>query len=304
MSFVKSLTAAGVFALSAVAAQAADLAPPPPPLPPPVEFGGWYIRGDVGVASYSTSQWTQPVTGLGASDQLLFGGFIQKSIQEPAFIDAGIGYQFNQWFRVDATAEYRTSVGLRGVFEEKVFTPNCAGPGLDCAFLGQNIYPGQLQSSVFLVNAYADLGTWYNVTPFVGAGLGFVRHSISGVSDSGFAWNGSAFDQNGNPNGALTPVALSPIQDHTKTNFAWALMAGLAYNVTPNLKLEVGYRYMNLGDVPSSTIHCICGQVFPGFRVKEITSNEFRIGMRWMFGEVAQVAPVYPVPEQPIVRKY
>jgi opacity protein-like surface antigen len=315
MSFVKLLTAAGVFALSGIAAQAADLAPPPAPPLPPVEFGGnWYIRGDVGVASYSKSQWSQPVTGLGANDQLQGSGFISKSIQEPAFIDAGVGYQFNQWFRADVTAEYRTAVGLRGVFQEKVFTPGCNGPGLDCAFLGQNVYPGQLQSTVFLANGYADLGTWYGLTPYVGAGVGLVRHAMSGFTDSGVAWNGSAFTANGTPNGGLSPVAFSPMADKTKTNLAWALMAGLSYSITPNLKLDLGYRYMNLGDVTSGTITCICtGQVFPGFKVNKLTSNEFRIGMRWMFGDVGQVAmaaPIYSpppqeyVPQRPIVRKY
>jgi opacity protein-like surface antigen len=312
MGFVKSLTAASVFALSGIAAHAADLAPPPPPLPPPVEFAGnWYIRGDVGVASYSTSQWTQPVSNLNSGDQLQAAGFISKSIQEPAFVDIGLGYQFNPWFRADVTAEYRTAIGLRGVFQESVFTPNCAGPGLSCAFLGQNDYPGTLQSSVFLANGYADLGTWYGLTPYIGAGVGLVRHNMSGFTDSGVAWNGSAF-VNGVPNGPLTPVAFTRIDDKSKTNFAWAVMAGLSYSITPNLKLDLGYRYMNLGDVPSGAIHCICGQTFAGFKVKELTSNEFRVGVRWLFGEVVAAAPpVYapapeyaPPPQQPIVRKY
>jgi opacity protein-like surface antigen len=315
MGFVKSLTAAGVFALSGIAAHAADLAPPPPPpLPPPVEFASnWYIRGDVGVANYSTSQWQQPVTGLGTTTQLLGAGFIQKSIQEPAFVDIGLGYQFNQWFRADVTAEYRTAVSLRGTFQEKTFTPggcgvDAFGNPIDCAFLGQNDYPGRLQSTVVLANGYADLGTWYGLTPYVGAGVGLVRHNMSGFTDSGVAWNGSFFNGNGTPNGALSPVAFSRIDDKTKTNFAWALMAGLSYSITPNLKLDFGYRYMNLGDAPSGIIQCICGQTFAGFKVKSITSNEFRIGMRWIIGEVAQAAPIYPVPDyppqQPIVRKY
>ncbi|MFI5013987.1 MAG: outer membrane protein [Hyphomicrobiales bacterium] len=308
MGFAKSLTAACVIALSGVAAQAADLAPlPAPPLPPPVEFAGnWYIRGDVGVASYSTSQWTQPVTGLNPGDQLLSSGFISKSIQEPAFVDAGVGYQFNQWFRGDVTAEYRTAVGLRGIFQETTFNAN-----VPFAFLGQNVYPGTLQSTLVMANAYADLGTWYGLTPYLGAGVGLVRHDMRGFSDSGVAWTGTAFNANGTPNGPLTPVAFSPMADKTKTNLAWSLMAGLSYSITPNLKLDLGYRYMRLGDVTSSVIQCICNQVFPGFKVKELTSNEFRVGMRWMFGEVAAVAPIYApqpapeyVPERPIVRKY
>lgn len=314
MGIVKFLAAAGLIALGLTGARAADLAPLPPPPLPPVEFAGnWYIRGDVGVANYSTSQWTQPVS-LNPGDQLITSGFLSKSLQEPAFIDAGIGYQFNQWFRADVTAEYRTAVGLRGVFHESIFNANtsCSTdafgvPVTPCYFYGQNQYPGTLQSSVFLANGYADLGTWYGLTPYIGGGVGAVRHQMSGFTDSGFAWVGNAQNANGFPNGVLSPVANSPIAGNTKTNLAWALMAGLSYSVTPNLKLDLGYRYMNLGNVTSGFINCLCGQVFQGFKVKELTSNEFRIGMRWMFGDIGPLAPPpapdYP-PEPPIVRKY
>jgi opacity protein-like surface antigen len=316
MDIVKFLAAAGFVALGVTAARAADLTPlPPAPLPPPaVEFAGtWYIRGDVGVASYSTSDWTQPVT-LNPGDQVNTSGFISKSIQEPAFIDVGIGYQFLPWFRADVTAEYRTAIGLRGVFRESVFNANASCstdafgvPVTPCYFYGQNQYPGTLQSSLVMANGYFDLGTWYGVTPYVGGGIGAVRHQMSGFTDSGYAWVGNALNAQGFPNGPLSPVANSLIAGKTQTNFAWALMAGLSYSVTPNLKLDIGYRYMNLGNVNSGVINCLCNQVFPGFRVKELTSNEVRIGMRWIFGDFIPVAappvPEYP-PQPPIVRKY
>jgi len=319
MGFGKSLTAASLLSLSGAltlcggTARAADLAPlPAPPLPPPVEFtGNWYIRGDVGVASYSTGQWIQPVTGLNPGDQLLNSGFLSRSIQEPAFVDAGIGYQFNEWIRADVTAEYRTAIGLRGVFQESVFNATGGPFGTSSAFYGQNEYPGTLQSTLVMANAYADLGTWYGLTPYVGAGVGVVRHNMSGFTDSGYAFTGTSFVPGSvfPVGGPLSPVVNSPITDKTKTNFAWAAMAGLSYNITPNLKLDLGYRYMNLGTVQSGIIHCLCGQTFAGFRVKDLTSNEFRIGMRWLFGEVGPVALATPpvpedVPQQPIVRKY
>jgi len=310
MGYAKALTAASVLLLTSLGAQAADLAPlPPPPPPPPIDFGGnWYIRGDVGVASYSTSRWSQVDTSLRPENQLLSSGFLSKSIQEPAFIDVGVGYQFNQWFRADVTAEYRTAVGMRGVFHESVFTPNCGSDGfgnpVNCAFYGQNVYPGTLQSTVVMFNGYADLGTWYGLTPYIGAGLGLARHAMSGFTDSGYAWNGTAF-VNGFPNGPLTPVANSPISDKTQTNFAWALMAGLSYSITPNLKLDLGYRYMNLGDIASGPINCLCGQITQGFKVKELTSNEVRIGVRWLLGDVGPVAMAPPIyAPAPIVRKY
>jgi opacity protein-like surface antigen len=34
----------------------------------------------------------------------------------------------------------------------------------------------------------------------------------------------------------------------SKWNLAWAVHAGLAYNVNPSLTLELAYRYVDLGD--------------------------------------------------------
>jgi opacity protein-like surface antigen len=307
MGLLKHVAAASLIVLGGVAAEAANLPPLPeaPSLHPADFAGNWYIRGDVGIASYSTGRWTQPATGLSPGDQLLSAGFISKSIQGPALIGAGFGYQLNQWLRADVTAEYRTAVGLRGVFQETTFNPFAP-----LALLRQNEYPGTLQSSVVLANAYADLGTWYGLTPYAGVGVGLARHDLGGFADSGIVQTGTAFNSNNTPNGPLTPVAFSRVADKIRTNLAWALMAGLSYDITSNLKLDLGYRYMNLGDIRSSPIDCVCGQIFPGFKIRNLASNELLIGMRWLFGEtgpVALAAPAYAppfVPQPPIVRKY
>ena len=55
MRSVKSLIAAGAATLMSTAAFAADMAIAPPPAyaPPPVieDFGGWYLRGDIGFSN-------------------------------------------------------------------------------------------------------------------------------------------------------------------------------------------------------------------------------------------------------------
>ena len=57
MRSVKSLVAAGAASLLSTAAFAADMAIAPPPMPyapPPMEdFGGWYLRGDIGFSNQS-----------------------------------------------------------------------------------------------------------------------------------------------------------------------------------------------------------------------------------------------------------
>jgi opacity protein-like surface antigen len=52
MRSVKSLIAAGAASLLSSAAFAADMPIAAPPMYAPVEdFGGWYLRGDIGFAS-------------------------------------------------------------------------------------------------------------------------------------------------------------------------------------------------------------------------------------------------------------
>src|ERR687896_285880 len=94
MRSVKSFIAAGAATLLSQAAFAADMAIAPPPYAPaPVveDFGGWYLRGDIGMTNQSaktidslTAQ-TFPTTtvGLGFDSSMLF--------------DLGVGYRFNNW---------------------------------------------------------------------------------------------------------------------------------------------------------------------------------------------------------------
>ena len=41
-----------------------------------------------------------------------------------------------------------------------------------------------------MANAYVDLGTWWCLTPYVGAGVGMANIKISGFRDDGFNYTG------------------------------------------------------------------------------------------------------------------
>ena len=134
-----------------------------------------------------------------------------------------------------------------------------------------------------MANAYVDLGTWCGVTPFVGAGVGLASHKLAGLNDVG--------------GGAATGgIGIAP--DTNQANFAWAVMAGLSLNVTPNLKMELGYRYVDMGSITSNPIQCAspngCYRETQGFHV---ASQDVRLGFRYAFG-------VAPPPMGPLVTKY
>ncbi|MFE1598469.1 outer membrane protein [Methylobacterium sp. ID0610] len=291
--------------------RAADLLPPPPPPlpPPPVEMGGgWYLRGDVGASIY-----TEPhLSTVPQPDPVHYYG---SEIGGGGFAGIGVGYQVNPWLRGDVTGEYRFSAGMRA--NDRINAPpyTVQGPdGLRGVFSDQTdeTTNGHLSSAVVLANVYADLGTWYGVTPFVGGGVGVAFNHLSGFSDNSvnlIKYN--LIDANGNVGSDVYSQGGSSggvYKSKTTTSFAWALHAGLSYAVTPGLKLELAYRYLNLGEARTGVLNCFCGQSYAPIKVKDIESHDIKLGMRWLFG-VPLVAPMPPIaayepPPGPIVRKY
>jgi opacity protein-like surface antigen len=137
-------------------------------------------------------------------------------------------------------------------------------------------YQGYLKSWVFLGNAYVDLGTWNCITPFVGAGIGAAYNQLADFVDMGIGTTGAGFGRNS-----------------SDWNFAWALHAGLAYEVSKNLKVELAYRYLNLGSV-TDTVDCIGGCNADSYKFSNIHSHDIMLGLRWTCCEVGQ--PYSPPP--------
>jgi opacity protein-like surface antigen len=312
MAKLKGLILAGGALLAlARAAAAADLLPQAPvlePMPPaPMEFNGWYLRGDVGVGINATTPTLaispDPLAvGIagGALSAAATNGFFNPTISSSAMFDLGFGYQFNNWFRADITGEYRggaTFQTLEMLADPTILAGNATGQQY------ADFYRANLSSYIAMVNGYVDLGTWYGVTPYVGAGVGLAYNKLFGLTDTGYAYPG-----NGNqyPTGGYS-------SDGGKTDFAWALMTGLSFNVTQNLKLELGYRYLDYGRFTSGASHCLTttppigfstnacgGSSYVVYSKNDLASNDFRLGLRWMIGE----EPAYAPPEAPLVRKY
>src|SRR4051794_28519086 len=162
MRSVKVLMAAGAASLllsSATFAADMPIAPPPAyyPPPPPQEFGGWYLRGDVGFSNQSVKRLNnvQDATLLTQTQTMDFatGGIFQL----------GVGYQINNWLRADITGQYRGKSAFSG---QDLNAVNFGG----VVHNGVATYTANKSELLFLANAYVDLGTWWCVPPFIGAG--------------------------------------------------------------------------------------------------------------------------------------
>jgi opacity protein-like surface antigen len=284
MSGVRILALAGAAAAMSTSALAADFPPALPPAPviqAPIVDSGWYLRGDIGFANQNLKRLSQRLDSTVISLEPVGMGF-----DGAPFFLLGVGYQWNNWLRFDVTSEFRSKSNFHGSDNVRF------NDGSGVAVLVDN-YSASKSEFVVLANAYLDLGTWWCITPFVGAGVGGARNQIDSFRDDGIG-----FFSNGAP---ITAVAFG--DSNATWNFAWALHAGLSYNVSPAFKVELAYRYLNLGDALTGPTRAFDGSFVNGgaFTFNNLTSHDVMFGMRWLF-DCAACAPA-PVYQPPLIRK-
>jgi opacity protein-like surface antigen len=278
MRSVKSLLAAGAATLISSAAFAADMAIAPPPMyaPPPVveDFGGWYLRGDIGFSNQRVDRLNN-VLDAGNTSSVQHNNFNTAGI-----FGLGVGYKLNNWFRGDVTGEWRGNSQFHGTDRISYV----GGVGVDTYHATKNEW-------VVLANAYVDLGTWWCMTPFIGAGVGGARVAINGFTDQSIASNPVQ------PGPALAGLAYG--DNVAKWNFAWAVHAGVAYKVTPNFTVELAYRYLDMGDGLTGDLRTFDGgnAINNPTTFKNIHSHDLKLGVRWDLSS----PPAYAPP--PLMRK-
>jgi len=263
-----------------------------------VEFGtGWYIRGDVGGSLDSGPVLSPDLAFLGNKTQANWNA------------DVGFGYKYNSWFRSDLTLGALGSQKSTGIQQVGCYQriANVIDPTTQNS-VGVYAVPNtcnetqraNLKKQILLLNGYFDLGTWYGVTPYIGAGLGAARVEQEGSRAYTNASDNSAYRANlvlpedalSNPTYLEGPALVRPLNPQpviaygiqnwdrrfrtVKYNFAWALMAGAAWQMTDNAYLDVGYRYVNFGRFTG--ISSITGATVS----KDLSAHQIRIGVRYM----------------------
>jgi len=220
-----SVAAVASAALPSIAS-AADLdeilLAPELPMTRPVEVGtGWYLRGDIGY-SVDTSSDGPSFRVYTGTPSYGSGNFHDDTIDSDWSGSAGFGYHFSDWLRADVTAEY-----MKGSFSDRLGVPcTTASPVGECAF------HQDFEAWGFMANGYVDLGTFAGFTPYVGAGAGVM--SVNWDNLDLRCVNSLACTAEGSSRG------------RHDWRFAYQLSAGLAYAITRNLKLDVGYRYFDV----------------------------------------------------------
>ena len=153
---------------------------------------------------------------------------------------AGLGYK-SHWLRADTTIDY-TSINYSGT----IATPGDA--------------TAKVSALTALFNGYLDLGTWYGLTPYVGAGAG-----VSQVKTSDYT-------------STVAPPFASGLSN-TQWKFAWALMAGRDQRHAERR----GRRRLPLSQFRRRRHGQRCGR---RDTLENLAAHEVRVGIRWSFDNV------------------
>ena len=202
----------------------------------PVEIGtGWYLRGDLGYSAKTRGAATSfSVFSAGPPSSYTNNSFDTSRVDSDWSGSLGFGYHFTDYLRGDLTFDY-TDGSFSGTSSS---TQACAGVATgQCTTIDSQGF----EQYGFMANAYVDLGTFSGFTPYVGAGAGITR-----VSWNNFVSDPTCVSVGGNVCGAAGPTdTMHPGQKSWR--FTYALMAGMSYDVTKDLKLDLGYKYSKIG---------------------------------------------------------
>jgi opacity protein-like surface antigen len=172
--------------------------------------------------------------------------FGYADVDNTARIGFGLGRRFGDWFRSDVTLDYMAETRLTGG------TVGPCGPAT-CA----TVERADVSAVSLMLNGYASLGYFEGFSPYVGAGVGFVYLN---------------WDYRG---------GLGNFSDED-VRFAYALMAGLSYDVNSNWTVDAGYRFLN---VPEGNIVDDNAVLNGDIRFENLMSHEVRLGVRYTFGD-------------------
>jgi opacity protein-like surface antigen len=219
-----------------------------------------YLRADIGyswskdadIRDQSSTPGSFLICGNGPCDT---PGSL-NDIGDSYVIGAGVGYRVAPNIRTDLALAYR------------------GGFDLDQSDAGAppTTFRGKIRSWALMLNGYYDFDAGGPWKPYVTGGIGVARNKVKTISAT-------------NPAAATLPALFSNFQlaGDTDTSFAWTLGAGVGYTVSPGMTLEVGYRYVDLGDlkIPSQTVQFNPGPIsYPGAK-GELKSHEVTVGFRF-----------------------
>lgn len=214
------LLSCSILAVSAAGAQAGEIYVS--------VFGGMNITGDERSSFFiSTDIDSETVTVTTAVNSDLSNGFV---------IGGAVGARLDKWLdglRAEMEVSYRRNK-LKGdwQFSFNGDIPTSIYDTSDLSAAGTT--DGHLSRFAIMANVWYDIDAGSKIVPYVGGGVG---------------WNRARLEVGGNvvdPGFIFTDIERA---EYSESGFAWQLGAGANYEVSPGVKVGLGYRYFHGADV-------------------------------------------------------
>ncbi len=234
------------------------------------ENSGVYIGGHIGAAGVENSD-TETFasykiggTTSGVPGSRPFGN--QREIGLAGGIS--VGYDFKERYNTPV----RVEVNYTARSDAKSEKDRQLSPGS----VGYTKLAQKTNLQTLMLNLWADIPTNTALTPYVGGGIGvaFIDYEMDATNYDAGTFNGKFYSGSAK-----------------KTNFAWSLGGGVAYDVTPQFAVDLGYRYIDAGKITNETntvLHGVIvgGTIYPANHVKaetKVKSNELFLEGRYKF---------------------
>jgi opacity protein-like surface antigen len=138
-------------------------------------------------------------------------------------------------------------------------------------------------NSTGLANLYADLPVSERFTPYIGAGIGYVRHQLKGRSFSRVTQCVDTSDchptlVDAQPGAVVLNTTTTTTAGGINYQLAAALMAGFTYKVWDNTKLDIGYRWLHL---QGTSYTGRSPGLVENLKIPDQNIHEMRVGLRY-----------------------
>ena len=227
------------------------------PVSIPASAGNCYMRVDTGYA-FANDPDTYYFTSIGPAP--VAGSLVGADRDGSWFAEAGIGCAASvmmgrfagSGLRLDATFGFRGQSGISG---------RIPGKGTN------DLATTNVETFTNMYNVYKDFGGLGSITPYVGAGIGFAYHVMDHVNAS---HDGISYT----------------IEGDSDLDFAWSLMAGINMQVTNRLSVDLGYRYIDMGEAASGTnlVAISSGTPADPYFTTDMKAHEIKVGLRYAMG--------------------
>jgi opacity protein-like surface antigen len=287
--------------------------PVPAPVPLPMYEADWYVRLDGGYAVSSSGN--VDVTDPGASGFTLSHSDLDDQNGTASF-SAGFGRYITPSLRWDLTIDIRNGRGITKSDAAVGISTFHAGPDISVTFIDtvngvdmertatlqtsfERLYSGNFyqrtraESDTAFFNMYYDHDTGSRFKPYVGAGVGLVRHYLKSEASGNLTCDSVTRHVLYDPLSQLGPFhtyGLACPDDATPINVPYSssttgyglaanIMAGVSTEISPGILLDTGYKGTWMSGSVALTVPTPLGDniVDIGSRI----DHEIRTGLRF-----------------------